>query len=226
MIDASLAPDVYIEVARSRGWRIRYVLDTHIHADHVSRARALSEHAGARLLIPEQRRATFAHESIRDGQELRLGSVVLRAMHTPGHTLESTSYLIADRWLHTGDTLFLAAVGRPDLEASREDARARALLLYASLRRLFGLDSSLLVLPTHTSEPVAFDERPVTARLDAVRAAVRLPDRADEFADYVLSRIPPKPPNHETIVHLNEAGELPAGDPTDLEAGANRCAVA
>lgn len=225
MVDASLAPDVYAEVARTRGWRIRHVLDTHVHADHVSRSRALALRTGARLVLPEQRRVSFAHEAIRDGDEIRLGSVTVRAMHTPGHTLESTCYRVAARWLLTGDTLFLAAVGRPDLEANAEQARQRALLLHNSLARLFGLDPSLLVLPAHTSEPVAFDARPVSATLEAVRAAVQLPGSPEQFAHRILSRIPPTPPNHHTIVGLNEAGELPQGDPTDLEAGANRCAV-
>jgi glyoxylase-like metal-dependent hydrolase (beta-lactamase superfamily II) len=136
------------------------------------------------------------------------------------------SYLVDDRWLLTGDTLFLAAVGRPDLEASPEQARTRALLLHGSLQRIFTLDPRLLVLPAHTSAPTAFDENPVTASLATVRDAVKVSDSAEAFADHVLSRIPAAPPNHHAIVAFNEAGNLPAGDLTDLEAGANRCAVA
>jgi glyoxylase-like metal-dependent hydrolase (beta-lactamase superfamily II) len=135
-------------------------------------------------------------------------------------------YRVDGRWLFTGDTLFLSGVGRPDLEASAEESRARAALLYASLARLLALDPDLLVLPCHTDGPVPFDGVPIAATLRAVREAVRLPESASAFTDYVLGRIPPTPPNHHTIVGLNEAGELPAGDPTDLEAGANRCAVA
>lgn len=201
------------------------MLDTHVHADHLSRSGSLSQRAGASLFMPEQDRVKFPHETLRDGLEIRLGNVRLRAMHTPGHTLESMSYLVAERWLLTGDTLFLAGVGRPDLEASAEQARARALLLHGSLRKLFTLDPALLVLPAHTSHPIAFDQRLVTASLGAVREAVELPESAETFAVRVLSRIPATPPNHHTIVGFNEAGELPAGDPTDLEAGANRCAV-
>jgi glyoxylase-like metal-dependent hydrolase (beta-lactamase superfamily II)/rhodanese-related sulfurtransferase len=225
VVDASIDPDVYIEAARSRGWTIRYVIDTHVHADHLSRSRALAERAGVPLLLPDQRRVSFPFEPLSDGAEIRFGSSTLRALHTPGHTFESMSYLIDDRWLLTGDTLFLNAVGRPDLEANAEEARARALLLHSSLRRLFGLDSELLVLPAHTSAPVPFDHTPVAATLASVRAAVSLPQQAEEFADHVLSRIPAAPPHHHEIVSFNEAGELPSGDPTDLEAGANRCAI-
>jgi glyoxylase-like metal-dependent hydrolase (beta-lactamase superfamily II) len=134
-------------------------------------------------------------------------------------------YRVDQRWLLTGDTLFLSGVGRPDLEASREEARARAILLHGSLQRLFALDPTLLVLPGHTSHPVAFDHRPITAALETVREAVRLPANPAVFADDILARVPATPPNHHAIVTLNEAGELPGGDLTDLEAGANRCAV-
>lgn len=196
-----------------------------MHADHLSRSRLLSQRAGATLFLPEQDRVRFAHEPLAEGHEIRVGHVGLRAFHTPGHTLESMSYLVDDGWLFTGDTLFLAGVGRPDLEASAEQARARALLLHDSLRKLFTLDPALLVLPAHTSQPIAFDDRLVAASLADVRKAVELPESPEAFADRVLSRIPATPPNHHAIVNLNEAGELPAGDPTDLEAGANCCAV-
>ena len=201
------------------------MLDTHIHADHLSRSRLLNQRAGAALFLPVQDRVSFPYEPLRDGLSIRLGDVSLRALHTPGHTPESMSYLLDERWVLTGDTLFLAGVGRPDLEASAEQARVRALMLHESLRKLLALDPALLVLPAHTSQPIAFDQRLVTAPLAAVREAVAVPESAEAFADRILSRIPATPPNHHTIVGFNESGELPAADPTDLEAGANRCAV-
>ena len=117
MIDPSLDPEVYARLARERGWTIRHVLDTHIHADHLSRSRLLCERTGARLFLPTQQRVKFPHESLVDGTEIRFGQAALRALQTPGHTLESMSYRVEDRWLLTGDTLFLAGVGLPDLEA-------------------------------------------------------------------------------------------------------------
>jgi glyoxylase-like metal-dependent hydrolase (beta-lactamase superfamily II) len=225
VVDASLDPEVYVDLARARGWTIRHVIDTHIHADHLSRSRDLAERTRATLLLPAQRRVKFRYTPVRDGDEIHVGSRTLRAMHTPGHTPESMCYLMDERWLLTGDTLFLAAVGRPDLEATPEQARARALDLHGSLGRLFRLDPDLTVLPAHASSPVAFDRTPVAATLAAVRQAVRLPGDPAAFADHVLSRLPASPPNHHTIVGYNEAGELPSTDPTDLEAGANRCAI-
>ncbi len=227
VIDAALEPEIYLDLAHRYGWSITTVLDTHIHADHLSRARRLAEQSGARLYLPDQERATFSFSPLRDGAVLNIGAARLVALHTPGHTLESTSYLLDGQALFTGDTLFLAGVGRPDLEANPTEARQRAHLLYRSLQRLLTLAPETLILPGHTSEPIAFDGQPVAASLAQVQERVALlavPE--DAFVESLLARIPPTPPNHRQIVTLNESGTMFEGDPTDLEAGANRCAVA
>jgi glyoxylase-like metal-dependent hydrolase (beta-lactamase superfamily II) len=163
---------------------------------------------------------------MRDGETVEVGSARITALHTPGHTLESTCYLLDGKALCSGDTLFLAGVGRPDLEASAEQARERARLLHASLARLTALPPEIVILPGHTSEPAPFDDRPISATLAEVIGRVgMLGLPAEAFLEAILARIPPTPPNHAQIVALNEAGAMPEGDPTDLEAGANRCAV-
>jgi glyoxylase-like metal-dependent hydrolase (beta-lactamase superfamily II)/rhodanese-related sulfurtransferase len=226
VIDASLDPQVYQRVAAQHGWRIRTVLETHVHADHLSRARALAADTGARLCLPTTHRVSFEYAPLKDGDTVRVGSAGLRVLHTPGHTPESACYLLDDRALFAGDTLFLAAVGRPDLEASAEQARRRAHVLHASLQRLVALPPETAILPAHTSEPVAFDGRPISAPLRDVGERTSLLRQTEEtFVHEILSRLPPTPPNHHRIVALNEAGTLP-DDPTELEAGANRCAVA
>src|SRR3989449_9245989 len=169
VIDASLDPRVYRRVADEHGWRIRTVLETHVHADHLSRARALAADTGATLSLPATDRVSFEYAPLKDGDIVRVGSAGLRALHTAGHTPESTSYLLDDRALFTGDTLFLTAVGRPDLEASAAQARRRAHVLHASLQRLVALPPDTMVLPAHTSEPAAFDGRPISATLGEVR---------------------------------------------------------
>src|SRR5437016_8339180 len=163
VVDASLDPQVYHRVADEHGWRIRTVLETHVHADHLSRARALAVETGARLCLPTTDRVSFEYTPLKDGDIMRVGSAGLRALHTPGHTPESTSYLLDDRALFTGDTLFLGAVGRPDLEATTDESRGRAHVLHASLQRLVALPPETLILPAHTSEPVAVDGRPISA---------------------------------------------------------------
>ncbi|MGH2561954.1 MAG: MBL fold metallo-hydrolase [Thermomicrobiales bacterium] len=226
IVDAALDPDVYVGLAEQHGWTITHVLDTHVHADHLSRSRALADRTGAVLHLPAQDRVTYPFAPVHDGDVVAIGEARLTALRTPGHTLESTTYFLDGKALLTGDTLFLAGVGRPDLEASAEEARARARLLHRSLRDVMALPGETVVLPGHTSSPVAFDGEPVSATLSRVSQAVEaLRLSEDEFVELILSRIPPTPPNHGRIVELNEAGQMPEGDPTDLEAGANRCAV-
>jgi len=226
VVDASLEPPIYHRVADEHGWRIRTVLETHVHADHLSRARALAVDTGARLCLPTTDRVAFEFAPLKDGDIVRVGSAVLRALHTPGHTPESACYLLDERALFTGDTLFLAAVGRPDLEATTDQSRSRAHVLHASLQRLVALPAETVILPAHTSEPVAFDGRPISATLEEVQERTSLLRETEEtFVSQILTRLPPTPPNHHRISVLNEAGTLP-DDPTELESGANRCAVA
>jgi len=226
VIDPSLDPRIYTDLAWRYGWRVRAVLETHVHADHLSRAKAVAALTGATLYLPATDRVAFAYAPLKDGDAVEVGSAAFRALHTPGHTAESTCYLLNNRVFFTGDTLFLASIGRPDLEATPEQARRRAHLLHASLRRLMTLAPDTVILPAHTSEPVAFDGRPISATLQEVRERTPLLHEPEaEFVSQVLARIPPVPANHHRIVALNEAGALP-DDPSELEAGANRCAVA
>ena len=226
VIDAALDPEVYQDLARRHDWTISHVLDTHVHADHLSRTRRLAERTGAVLWLPMQNRVTYPHRALGDGDTIRFGSARLTALRTPGHTEESTCYQLDDVAVFTGDTLFLAGVGRPDLDARPDEARRRAQLLYGSLRRLATLPPDSLVLPGHTEKPVPFDGQAIAASLRDVVAMVKfLGITEDAFADAILARIPPTPPNHRRIVALNEAGEFPTTNPIDLEAGANRCAV-
>jgi glyoxylase-like metal-dependent hydrolase (beta-lactamase superfamily II) len=224
-IDPSLPAHVYQRLIEREGWTLEHVMETHVHADHLSRRRALAAATGARLHLPRQRRVAFPFAPMEDGQHLVVGYVTLRALHTPGHTDESMTYLM-NGVAFTGDTLFIRGVGRPDLHADGDEARRRARDLFASLNRLAALPSETLVLPGHTSEAVPFDGHPLTTRTQDVRAWLT-PWMATEatFVERLLADVPPAPPNFAAIVALNEAGDE-AADPTELEAGANRCAVA
>jgi glyoxylase-like metal-dependent hydrolase (beta-lactamase superfamily II)/rhodanese-related sulfurtransferase len=226
VIDASLDPQMYLGLARSQGWQITSVFDTHIHADHLSRSRQLAERSGAMLFLPDQQRVSFPFTSIHDGDTLTTPQLMLTALRTPGHTLESTCYLLNNVLLFTGDTLFPTSIGRPDLHADEQEARARASLLYHSLHKLLVLPSETLVLPGHASQPVPFDGKPVGARLAGIDEQVGLLHaKQTVFVETLLRLLPPTPPNYERIVRLNEAGLVPDQDVTELEAGANRCAI-
>ena len=206
--------------------RLAWTLETHVHADHVSRARILAEETGAKLLIPEQQRVKFDFTPVADGDRIEIGSAHLTALHTPGHTLESTCYLLDDACVFTGDTVFLNSIGRPDLDADEQETRERARLLFHSLYRLQSLPPHLLTLAAHASKPVPFDSIPLTEALGDVFS--RLSEwflSEGKFITRVLARLPPPPPNYGEIVKLNESC-LPAEmDVTELEAGANRCAA-
>jgi glyoxylase-like metal-dependent hydrolase (beta-lactamase superfamily II)/rhodanese-related sulfurtransferase len=226
VIDAALEPEVYLEIVDDRAWKIMGVLETHIHADHLSRSRRLAQQSEAPLYLPEQDRVSFAFSPVRNEDVLEVGAAKLKALSTPGHTPESTSYLLDDRALFTGDTLFVDGVGRPDLEASPKEKRRRAQALYNSLRHLLDLPPETPILPGHTSEPVPFDEEPISGTIAQVREGVHaLGACEDDFAERILEHLPPAPSNHHRIVKLNEAGGLPEEELTELEAGANRCAV-
>ncbi|MDQ6880119.1 MAG: MBL fold metallo-hydrolase [Candidatus Dormibacteraeota bacterium] len=227
VIDASVDPEVYVGLIRGRGWRLVAVVDTHIHADHLSRSRQLAHLEGAALLLPTQDRAQYPFRPVADGDRITFGSTAMVSMRTPGHTEESTTYLLDTTAAFTGDTLFLNSVGRPDLDSrTREERASRARLLHLSVSRLLQLPEAAEVFPGHVSEPIPFDGRMLGTTVGTIRntlALARLEEAA--FVEAVLARNPPDPPNHLRIVELNERGEFP-GNPSELEAGANRCAIA
>jgi len=222
-----LPPEVYTNLAEERGWRITRVLETHIHADHLSRSRQLAELSGATLFLPEQNRVRFRFEPVSEGKSIEFGGARVVALQTPGHTAESTCYLINGLLLITGDTLFLDAFGRTDLHANPEETPARAQALYRSVKRLFeAAPRETFVLPGHTGRPPAFDGKPISAPLSEVRERVaNMIASEEDFVRLTLARASPTPPNYQRVITLNEQGLLPEGDPTDLEAGANRCAA-
>jgi glyoxylase-like metal-dependent hydrolase (beta-lactamase superfamily II)/rhodanese-related sulfurtransferase len=226
VIDAALDPQVYLDLASKNGWQITSVFDTHIHADHLSRSRQLAERSGAMLFLPDQQRVAFPFIAIHDGNTLATPTMLLTALHTPGHTMESTCYLLNNHLLFTGDTLFPTGIGRPDLEADEQQAQVRASALYHSLHKLLALPSDTLVLPGHTSTPVPFDGIPIAATLAEIDEEVGMIHAPREaFLQQIMMRIPPTPPNYRQVVKFNEMGLLPESGVTDLEAGANRCAI-
>ena len=226
LIDASVESAVYLRLAAERGWTIRYVIDTHVHADHLSRSKSLARTSGATLLLPSQNRVAFAFTPVQDGQVIEFGRSRITVISTPGHTMESACYYLDGQALFTGDTLFTSSVGRPDLHATPDETRERVHVLYGSLQRLLELPASTRVFPGHASEPPAFDRKPIAEQLGQVSTKIAgWLGSEEDFLAAILDCIPPTPPNYLRIVELNEAGTMPQGDASELEAGANRCAV-
>ena len=158
VVDPQRDVEQYLTEAAAQGLQIKYVIETHLHADFVSGHRELAARTGAEIIFGQKAGATFPHRPVKDGDEIKLGTVVLRFQETPGHTPESISVLVIDTAVSdqpqkvlTGDTLFIGDVGRPDLIGSKGySAQQMAALLYHSLHeKLLKLDDHVEVYPAH-----------------------------------------------------------------------------
>lgn len=228
VVDPCVEVDAYLTLARDHGLRITQVVETHVHADHLSRARELARLTGASLLLPRNDRVTYEYEPITDGADLTLGGLRVEAISTPGHTGESTCYLVDGQVLLTGDTLFASAVGRPDLEKGDEGADAGAHALFNSLQdKLLGRFDDMRFYPGHTSDPIGFDRQPIGGTIAGARRDLDLLGLDEQpFVERILSSLQSKPPNHHAIIAVNEGKQdLGLNDPLDVEAGPNRCAA-
>jgi len=156
IIDPLREVDQYIEMAQKRGAKIKYVLETHFHADFVSGHLDLAQKTGATIVFGPTAAPNFKAHIAEDGEILALGNIKIKVLHTPGHTMESSSFLLLDsagnpNSVFTGDTLFIGDVGRPDLAVNanltREDLAAH---LYDSLRnKIMTLPEDIIVYPGH-----------------------------------------------------------------------------
>jgi len=226
IVDASLPVEVYSEILQQQKLTLKYVADTHIHADHLSRSKQLTETCNATFCLPANNKVDFRFYAVDDNTAFKIGNISIKAIHTPGHTEESACYLINDKVLLTGDTLFTNGVGRPDLKASNEEALQKSKMLFYSLQYLLTLDNNTIVLPCHTSKPVEFNHIPIQATLGSIKHTVSMLQlNEQEFTDTILQRIPPAPANYLLIAEKNINGDFSDITPTDLEAGANRCAI-
>lgn len=235
VFDPNVEDEVYLDLAAQAGLKIHYIFETHIHADHISRAPSLLPKTGATLVMPaaSSLRTSKSFQPIKDGETFRLGPIEFRAIATPGHTTESTCYLLNNEALISGDTLFVESIGRPDLEKGDAGALQGAEFLFNSLhQRLLALPETLQIFPAHYSGAIKFDPTPLLARLGDLRGKINLLTTDKEnFVKTVVASLPPKPPSHEMIIAINEgkAGFDFSGagmmSPADLEAGPNRCAV-
>jgi len=227
VVDASLDPDVYSGLASANGWNIKYVMDTHIHADYISRTRELARATNAEHLLIDKAKVDFVFAPVASGESKKFGNASIEFIHTPGHTWESTTFKVGNEAIFTGDTLFIDGIGRPDLKASEDEVIEKAKNLYRSLKRLFAFPSNVLVLPAHTSEAIPFDHKligePVSSVIEKVNV-IRMDEK--QFINDVLKRIPSTPPNYLTIAELNKKGSYEGYHLADLEAGGNHCAIA
>jgi len=190
---------------------IKYVIDTHVQADHLSGGLALAELTGARYCLHESADVALNFTSLTNDQELNLGNVSVKVLHTPGHTLESICLLVTDKtrgpepwFLLTGDTLFVGAVGRPDLPGRVEESASQ---LYDSLQqKILSLPETVEFYPAHFSGSVCGAEmsgKPMsTLAFEKRWNPILNLDRA-AFIEKMISGMPPKPAEMESILRAN-----------------------
>ena len=207
--------DAYIEFANAKAMRIAYVFETHVHADHRSCGRELTERTGASYALHRNADVAFPFERLDDNQVIELGNTNIRVLHTPGHTPESIALVVSDLrrgpepwFVCTGDTLFVGSVGRPDLPGHERDNAAE---LHQSLHeKLLALPEALEVYPAHFSGSpcgAGLSGKPMSTLAFEKQWNPLLGLDREAFVDQVGTSAPPKPAGMEEIVRFNQGRE-------------------
>jgi len=203
----------FIDEAARQNVRITHVIDTHVHADHYSGGRALAEKTGASYCLHEFNagHVKFPFEPLKDGQRIEVGNVLIDVVHTPGHTPDSVCLLVSDKrrtetpwFVLTGDTLFIGAVGRPDL-AGKEVPMAGQ--IHESIhQRLLNLPSEVEIYPGHTSGSACgagISGKPGSTVGFERRWNPTLSMAKDDFVTALTKEIPPRPVEMDRMVQFN-----------------------
>ncbi len=209
----------YLRIAEEAGTRIRFVIDTHLHADHISSGRALAEAAGAEYVLFAGAAVAYPFRGVHDGDVLELGNTLMKVLHTPGHTPEHVSLVVTDLrradepwFVLTGHTLMVGDLGRTELATSAEEG-ARA--MFRSAQRLKSLPDHLEVLPGAYSGSVcgrSLSGKPMSTIGFEKRhnKAFRIEDE-ETFVRAMLTDIPPAPPQEAQIRAANSGIMAAAG---------------
>jgi glyoxylase-like metal-dependent hydrolase (beta-lactamase superfamily II) len=211
--------DWFVQEAEKAGARIAYVVDTHVHADHYSGALGLARRVGAPYYLHESNhgRVRFEFSPLADGQRLESGNVLVDVLHTPGHTPDSVCLLVRDLrrgdepwFVITGDTLFVGAVGRPDLAGQEREMAAQ---LHDTLhRKLLTLPPELEIYPGHQAGSACgagLSGKPASTIGFEKRFNPMLSMPKHAFVDALMTQIPPPPAEMARIVEANLRGVAP-----------------
>jgi len=222
VVDPQRDVDQYITEAGTQGLQIKYVVETHLHADFVSGHRELASRTGAQIVFGEKAGATFAHKPVRDGDELKVGDITLRILETPGHTPEGISIVVIDptvspqpQMVLTGDTLFIGDVGRPDLAGARgHTAEEMAGMLYDSLHgKLLTLPDEVGVFPAHGAGSMC--GRNISKETSSTIGEQRRYNYAlksmarEEFVRMMTTDLPEAPAYFSSDAEINRTGAAP-----------------
>lgn len=211
----------YVQLADSRKAKIHYVIETHVHADFVSGHIDLARRTGAEIIYGPGVNTRFTQRTVQDGETLPLGSCMLVAIHTPGHTPESTCFLLRDESgkphaLFTGDTLFVGDVGRPDLAGGDSEPEDMAAQLFDSLEKLRDLPDTVLVYPAHgpgsTCGKHLGPETHSTLGAERQHNYALLAKSKEDFVRMVIEGLPPAPSYFAVNARINRQGYLSMED--------------
>ncbi len=229
VIDPSLEVERYGQIAAEHRWTITHVLDTHLHADHISGARELVATSGAALWLNPSDPFAFDFEPLADGRIIDLAPGVqlsVSAVSVPGHTEGSTMYQLGDSAIFTGDTLFLESVGRPDLA---DQAEPFAHNLYRSLHeRILPLRDEIMVFPAHYGPGVPVRSGQfVASPLGSLRTSLKALTLSEgDFVAWAIANVKDRPPNYQRMVLINAGRARVDAEAAEMELGPNRCAIA
>ena len=217
MVDPQQDIEPYLAAAAQKSMRVTHIFETHVQADHLSGARQLAAVTGAPVLYHQAAGVAFAHVPPEEGDEHELGNVHVQVLHTPGHTPDSVSLLVTDRsrarepwFVLTGDTLFSAGVGRPDLLGSGRETALAEQLHTSVFAKLLALPDHLEVYPAHFGGAACgkgLSGKPASTIGFERRFNPALQLSADEFVRYVLADLPPQPEAFAENRRRNLAGE-------------------
>lgn len=231
LIDATRMTDMYLAFAESIGANITHVLDTHLHADHISGGRAIAEKTGATYWLPpkDATEVTFDYQPLHDGKDITIGHSILSisALYSPGHTIGSTSFVVDRTFLLSGDILFIDSIGRPDLAGKAEDWVGD--LRETLYKRYRELSEELIVLPAHFMKIDELNEDGSVAEklgtLYDTNHGLNI-ENEQEFRKMVTENLPPQPNAYQEIRQTNMGKINPDIDSQrEMEIGPNRCAV-
>ena len=225
VIDPSQFIEEYAGIAKENGFKIKGIIETHVHADHLSGAKQLADITKTKYYVSgDDLKAKADFVDLKNIGELEIGENKIKIIKTPGHTDGSVCLLVNNKALLTGDTLFLEGVGRPDLARSKEAVEKGAKILYSSLNKIKNLDKNLNILPTHFTN---YDKAPICEKLSTLlnnNKPLKM-NSEDEFVSYILNNLPMTPPNYEQIKNINNNFmQVPRQMGEQLEFGPNRCA--
>ncbi|SDP70857.1 MBL fold metallo-hydrolase [Halobacillus aidingensis] len=231
IIDSTRMTDVYVDFAKELGVKITNVFDTHLHADHISGGRKIAEQTGAKYWLPPEDagEVTFDYQPLRDGDHVTVGNtnIDIHALYSPGHTKGSTSFVVDDQYLMTGDILFIDSIGRPDLAGKADDwVMDLRETLYTRYKEL---SDELIVLPAHFMIMDELNEDGTVAEklgtLFEKNHGLNIDDQ-DEFRKMVTENLPPQPNAYQEIRETNMGKISPDNEEQrEMEIGPNRCAV-